>query len=133
MFYKMLTTSTAKSLSQNYALATVWTRVAQSIHLWSVTKYFHTADFMENVLILPESRYFQRLTNCFESVCDVNSECGHIQVNSAEFVVYLPHTFIIQISIFLTGLTDAVADALLGILKSFFSSTNTAKHSRLHG
>ena len=33
-------------------------------------------------------------------VCDVNSEYRHIQVNSADFKVFLPYTFIIQIHFF---------------------------------
>ena len=47
MFGKMLTISTDKSLSKNYASATRWTRVVKSIHFWSDTKYSkrNTADF----------------------------------------------------------------------------------------
>lgn len=46
-----------------------------------------------------ERRYFQRLTNCFKSVCDVNSETRVIQVNSAlkkktfYTILQVPYTF----------------------------------------
>ena len=63
----------------------------------------NTADFHGDGYFPAERRYFQRLTNRFESVCDVNSEYRRIQVNSADFKVFLPYTFIIQIHFFYTA------------------------------
>ena len=63
----------------------------------------NTADFHGDGYFPAERRYFQRLTNRFESVCDVNSEYRRIQVNSADFEAFLPYTFIIQIHFFYTA------------------------------
>lgn len=60
----MLTTSTDKPLSENYTVATRWTRVAKPIHFWSDSKYpKNTADFHGECLFLQE---LQRLLETYE-------------------------------------------------------------------
>lgn len=85
MFDNVLTTSTAEPLSQNYAPATGWARVAKSIYIWSDTKCTGcpvTADFHKNGFLLLNAGLTKDLRTAFV-MCDVNSECVHIQVNSA--------------------------------------------------
>ena len=105
MFGKMQAISTVEPISQNHASATGAARVVQPFHFWTDSKYpqTDTAVFHKRWMFPAERRYFQRLTNRFESVCDVNSEYRHIQVNSVDFMVFLPYTSIIQIRFFNTA------------------------------
>ena len=91
----MPTTSTDKSLSENYAFTTRWTRVEKSIHFWSVSKYVpilaipltfmemdttsRNAGTFEGLRTAPKG-YVRHSFKCL----DVNSECRHIQVKSVE-------------------------------------------------
>ena len=106
MFGKMQAISTVKHLSRNYASfqqpsVQEWYSLSTSGQTQSIFKKYRWLSWR---WILPaERRYFQRLTNRFESVCDVNSEYRRIQVNSADFKVFLPYTFIIQIHFFYTA------------------------------
>ena len=84
---KMLAISTIKHLSRNYASfqqpsVQEWYSLSTSSQTQSIFKR-NTADFHGDGYFPAERRYFQRLTNRFESVCDVNSEYRRIQVNSA--------------------------------------------------
>ena len=87
MFGKMQAISTVKHLSRNYASfqqpsVQEWYSLSTSSQTQSIFKR-NTADFHGDGYFPAERRYFQRLTNRFESVCDVNSEYRRIQVNSA--------------------------------------------------
>ena len=101
MFGKMQAISTAKPVSQNYASATGSARVVQPFHFWTDSKYPQTdiAVFHKKWIYPAERRAYKRLTNRFCKCRDVNSSTKGIQVNSVDFVVFLPHTFIIQIEV----------------------------------
>ena len=84
---KIVAISTVKHLSRNYASfqqpsVQEWYSLSTSGQTQSIFKR-NTADFHGDGYFPAERRYFQRLTNRFESVCDVNSEYRRIQVNSA--------------------------------------------------
>ena len=84
---KIVAISTVKYLSRNYASfqqpsVQEWYSLSTSGQTQSIFKR-HTADFHGDGYFPAERRYFQRLTNRFEGVCDVNSEYRRIQVNSA--------------------------------------------------
>ena len=84
---KIVAISTVKHLSWNYASfqqpsVQEWYSLSTSSQTQSIFKR-NTADFHGDGYFPAERRYFQRLTNRFESVCDVNSEYRRIQVNSA--------------------------------------------------
>ena len=83
---KIVAISTVKHLSRNYASfhqpsVQEWYSLSTSGQTQSIFKR-NTADFHGDGYFPAERRYFQRLTNCFESVCDINSEYRRIQVNS---------------------------------------------------
>ena len=59
--------------------------------------------FMEMDIFLQNAGTSKDLRIALKVVCDVNSEYRRIQVNSADFKVFLPYTFIIQIHFFYTA------------------------------
>src|SRR5574344_2707774 len=67
---------------------TRWTRVAQSIHFWSDTKYAPLLaippTFMEMDTSSKNAGTFRDLRTAPKVVCDVNSEYRRIQVESVE-------------------------------------------------
>ena len=95
MFGETQAISTVKPVSQNYASATGSARVVQPFHFWTDSKYpqTDTADFHKDGYILQNAGNFQRLTNRFEVVCDVNSEYLRIQVYSLDFKVFSPYSY----------------------------------------
>ncbi len=66
-------------------------------------------------------------------VCDVNSEYRHIQVNSADFEVFLPRTLIIQIRLFHTLTADAPTGMVTAVCQSVFSSLYTTAYINSQG
>ena len=110
---KIVAISTFKHLSRNYASfqqpsVQEWYSLSTSGHTQSIFKR-NTADFHGDGYFPAERRHLQRLMNRFESVCDVNSEYRRIQVNSADFEAFLPHTLIIQIHFFKLIFEDTIA------------------------
>ena len=103
---KILAISTIKHLSRNYASfqqpsVQEWYSLSTSGQTQSIFKII-PLTFMEMDTFLQNAGFTKGLRIAFV-VCDVNSEYRHIQVNSADFKVFLPYTFIIQIHFFYTA------------------------------
>ena len=97
---KIVAISTVKHLSRNYASfqqpsVQEWYSLSTSGQTQSIFKII-PLTFMEMDTFLQNAGFTKGLRIAFV-VCDVNSEYRHIQVNSADFKVFLPYTFIIQI------------------------------------
>ena len=115
MFGKTVAISTIKHLSRNYASfqqpsVQEWYSLSTSGQTQSIFKII-PLTFMEMDTFLQNAGFTKGLRIAFV-VCDVNSEYRHIQVNSADFKVFLPYTFIIQIHFF----THISMDIPTGIL-----------------
>ena len=100
---KIVAISTVKHLSRNYASfqqpsVQEWYSLSTSGQTQSIFKII-PLTFMEMDTFLQNAGFTKGLRIAFV-VCDVNSEYRHIQVNSADFKVFLPYTFIIQIHFF---------------------------------
>lgn len=67
------------------------------------------------------------------AVCDVNSEHRRIQVNSADFKVFLPYTFIIQIHFFTHIFMDIPTDILTHNCETAFLSFGIITDSNSQG
>ena len=105
MFGKIVAISTVKHLSRNYAsfqLPSVqeWYSLSTSGQAQSIPQR-NTADFHGDGYFLQNTGHEAEEISFV--VCDVNSEYRRIQVNSADFKVFLPYTFIIQIHFFYTA------------------------------
>ena len=103
MFGKIVAISTVKHLSRNYASfqqpsVQEWYSLSTSGQTQSIFKII-PLTFMEMDTFLQNAGFTKGLRIAFV-VCDVNSEYRRIQVNSADFKVFLPYTFIIQIHFF---------------------------------
>lgn len=98
----MLTTSTDKSLSKNYAVATRWTRVAKSIHFWSDSKYPRdTADFHVECLCLQELQRLLKTYELLQKLCVMLTLYAvTFQVKSVEVTGITLSSLIIQIALF---------------------------------
>ena len=106
MFGKIVAISTVKHLSWNYASfqqpsVQEWYSLSTSGQTQSIFKKI-PLTFMEMDTFLQNAGFTKGLRIAFV-VCDVNSENRRIQVNSADFKVFLPYTFIIQIHFFYTA------------------------------
>ena len=103
---KMLAISTIKHLSRNYASfqqpsVQEWYSLSTSGQTQNIPNGI-PLTFMEMDTFLQNAGFTKGLRIAFV-VCDVNSEYRRIQVNSADFKVFLPYTFIIQIHFFYTA------------------------------
>ena len=103
---KIVAISTVKHLSRNYASfqqpsVQEWYSLSTSGQTQNIPNGI-SLTFMEMDTFLQNAGFTKGLRIAFV-VCDVNSEYRHIQVNSADFKVFLPYTFIIQIHFFYTA------------------------------
>ena len=103
---KIVAISTVKHLSRNYASfqqpsVQEWYSLSTSGQTQSIFKII-PLTFMEMDTFLQNAGFTKGLRIAFV-VCDVNSDYRQIQVNSADFKVFRPYTFIIQIHFFYTA------------------------------
>ena len=103
---KIVAISTVKHLSWNYASfqqpsVQEWYSLSTSGQTQNIPNGI-PLTFMEMDTFLQNAGFTKDLRIAFV-VCDVNSEYGCIQVNSADFKVFIPYTFIIQIHFFHTA------------------------------
>ena len=86
MFYKMLTTSTIKPLSQIYATATRWARVVQSIHFWSDTKHRKIPPTFNGECISPT-----KIVGTSKGLRTALEVCVMLTLNTQLFKSFLKH------------------------------------------
>ena len=132
----MLTASTDKSLSWNYISFKNQVDTSGKVNPFLIRLKIFKNEYRwlswRIAFTVRMTVTFRVLRTALKIVCDVNSKCRRIQVNSVEFIDISIYNSIIQISLFSTELTDTPYNIVTSHIESPLLSSNTNTYTSLH-